>query len=109
MGWKQHQIAVALGVSGSAVSDWLAKAQHDGTTALRSHSAQGRPPKHSAEQLRLVPDFLRHGPEAYGFHAHVRTCERVVGVMHEEFGVSDSKSPLSRPLKRLGWTQAKWS
>lgn len=104
LGWKQQQIAVALGVSESAVSEWLAKAQHDGPAALRSHPAPGRPPKLSLEQLRLVPDFLWHGAEAYGFRGNVWTCERVAGVLYEEFGVSYSKSQVSRLLKRLGWT-----
>jgi transposase len=110
LGWKQQQIAVALDVSESAVSEWLAKVQHDGPAALRSHPAPGRPPKLSLEQLRLVPDFLWHGAEAYEFRGNVWTCERVVGVLYvlyvlyEEFGVSYSKSQVSRLLKRLGWT-----
>jgi transposase len=54
--------------------------------------------------MRLIPDFLWHGPESYGFRGDVWTCERVVGVLSREFGVSYSKSQVSRLLKRLGWT-----
>jgi transposase len=104
LGWKQQQIAVALGASESAVSGWLAKALHDGPSALHSHPAPGRPAKLSREQMRMVPDFLWHGPEAYGFRGNIWTCERVVGVLYEEFGVPYSKSQASRLLKRLGWT-----
>ena len=32
------------------------------------------------------------------------TCERIVGMLAEEFGVSYSKSQVSRLLKHLGWT-----
>jgi transposase len=52
----------------------------------------------------LIPDFLWHGPEAYGFRGEVWTCDRVVEVIAEEFAVSYSKSQVSRLLKRLGWT-----
>ena len=51
-----------------------------------------------------MPDFLWHGPEAYGFRGDVWTCDRVVEVLKEEFAVSYSKSQVSRLLKRLGWT-----
>jgi transposase len=54
------------------------------------------------QQLRLIPDFLWHGAEAYSFRGDVWTCERVAGVLAEEFGVSSSKSQVSRMLKRLG-------
>jgi transposase len=103
-GWKQCDIASALGVSKGAVSRWLAAARRGGTDALRSHPAPGAASRISPEQFRLIPDFLWHGAEAYGFRGDVWTCERVAGVLAEEFGVSYSRSQVSRLLKRLGWT-----
>ena len=50
------------------------------------------------------PHFLWHGPESYGFRGDVWTCERVAGVIYQEFGVSYSKSQVLRLLKHLGWT-----
>ena len=71
----------------------------------RSHPPRrGVTPKLTPEQIRLIPDFLWHGAEAYGFRGEVWTCDRVAGVIREEFGVSYSKSQVSRLLKRLGWT-----
>jgi transposase len=61
-------------------------------------------PRLTPEQVRLIPDFLWHGAEAYGFRGDVWTCGRVAGVIREEFDVSYSHSQLSRLLKRLGWT-----
>jgi transposase len=55
-------------------------------------------------QRDLIPDFLWHGTEAYGFRGEVWTCARVARVIEEEFGVSYSKSQVSRILKGLGWT-----
>jgi transposase len=103
-GWKQRAIAAALGVTEGAVSRWLAAARRGGPEALLSHPAPGAAPKLTAEQLRLIPDFLWHGPEAYGFRGQVWTCDRVGEVIAEEFAVSYSKSQVSRLLKRLGWT-----
>ena len=103
-GWKQRDIAVVLDASEGAVSRWLAAARRGGPEALRSHPGPGPSAKLTPEQFRLIPDFLWHGAEAYGFRGDVWTCERVAGVIGEEFGVSYSKSQVSRLLKRLGWT-----
>src|SRR5262245_22334885 len=80
-GWKQGDIADALGVSKGAVSRWLTTAQRDGAAALLSHPAPGPAPKLSPAQRRLIPDFLWHGAEAYGFRREVRTCARVARVI----------------------------
>ena len=103
-GWKQRSIAAASDVSEGAVSRWLTAARRGGAEALRSRPRRGAIPKLAPEQGRLIPDFLWHGAEAYGFRGDVWTCGRVVDVIAEEFGVSYSKSQVSRLLKRLGWT-----
>jgi transposase len=84
LGWKQRVIAVALGVTEGAVSQWLAKARRDGTEALLSHWSPGRPAKLTAAQKRLIPDFLWHGAEAYGFRGDVWTTARVAKVLEGE-------------------------
>jgi transposase len=104
-GWQQRDIAAALGVTEGAVSQWLAAARHGGRDALTARTdRRGVAPKLTPEQVRLIPDFLWHGAEAYGFRGVVWTCERVAGVLYEECGVSYSGSQVSRLLKRLGWT-----
>ena len=86
-GWKQHEIATVLGVTKGAVSQWLAAARAGQRDALRAHPRPGSRPKLAPEQVRLIPDLLWHGPEAYGFPGEVWTCDRVAGVLWEEFGV----------------------
>lgn len=104
LGWKQRDIAVALGVSEAAVSQWVAAARAHGPDALRSRPIPGHPAKLSADQRRLLPDCLWHGAEAYGFRGDAWTCARVARVLEEEFAVSYSKSQVSRLLRDLGWT-----
>ena len=103
-GWTRHDIAVALDVTEAAVSQWLAAARAGGRDALRSHPSAGRPSRLSEEQWHRLPDLLWHGAEAYGFRGDLWTCERIVGVLAQEFEVAYSKSQVSRLLKQLGWT-----
>ena len=104
-GWSQRLIAAALGATEGAVSRWLAAARAGGREALASHTdRRGVAPKLTAEQMRLIPDFLWHGAEAYGFRGDIWTCGRVGGVIREEFDVTYSNGQVSRLLKRLGWT-----
>jgi transposase len=103
-GWSQRAIAKALGASEAAVSHWLAAAERGGPAALRSHPAPGRPARLTAQQKQLIPEFLWHGAEAYGFRGQVWTCARIALVIEEEFGVSYHKDHVGRLLKELQWT-----
>lgn len=103
-GWYQCDIADALGVSEESVSRWLSRAREGGVKALQARVRPGRPPYLSSQQKRQIPEFLSHGPEAYGLRGEVWTCLRVAKVIEEEFGVSYHKSHVSRLLKDLGWT-----
>jgi transposase len=85
-GWTECEIADALGASKGAVSQWLTCARKGGHQALLSR-VRGTHAKLTEEQKRLIPDFLWHGPEAYGFRGEVWTCPRVVEVLAREFGV----------------------
>jgi len=93
-----------LGVSKAAVSQWLAAARREGPDALRSHPAPGRAGRLTAERKLLIPEFLWHGAEAYGFRGQVWTCARIARVIEEEFGVRYHKDHVSRLLRELRWT-----
>ena len=103
-GWSRRDIAEALGVSAVSVSRWFARARDGGPEALRARPSPGRPPKLSATQKRLIPEFLWHGAEAYGFRGEVWTCGRIARVIEEEFGVRYHKDHVGRLLQELGWT-----
>ena len=100
-GWKQKDIAAALGVSKGAVSQWLKRARTQGVEALRRHPAPGRQPKVSPEQLAQVPAILAKGAEAFGFRGQVWTTGRVAAVMKRELGVSYHPAHWSRLLRSL--------
>jgi transposase len=103
-GWSQRATAEALGVSEAAVSRWLAIAQSDGIEGLRSHPGPGRASRLTDEQKYLLPEFLWHGPEAYGFRGQVWTSARIAVVIAEEFGVRYHKDHVGRLLRELSWT-----
>lgn len=103
-GWRVNAIASALGASHPAVSHWLASARRDGPQTLYARPHPGATPHITPNQKRLIPDFLWHGAEAYGFRGEVWTCPRVARVLAEEFGVSYSRSQVARILEALGWT-----
>jgi transposase len=103
-GWSQRDIGDALGVSEETVSRWLTRGRDGGPEALQARSSPGRPPKLSLAQRRLIPEFLWHGPEAYGFRGDVWTCARVARVIEEEFGVHYHKDHVGKLLKGLRWT-----
>jgi transposase len=44
-GWRQRDIAEALGISPGAVSKWIAAADKGGRRALQARPIPGRPPR----------------------------------------------------------------
>jgi transposase len=103
-GWLQRDIAAALDVSEAAVSTWLDRARDHGPAALRARPVPGRPAKLSPDQWRSIPEFLWHGPEAYGFRGQAWTCARIAKVIEWEFGARYHKDHVGRLLKDLHWT-----
>ena len=106
-GWKQVDIAEALGVTPAAVSQWLKRARAGGVSVLRTRSGGGAKPKLTATQLDRLPELLGAGPEAYGFRGEVWTRSRVGAVIKKEYGVSYSDVHVGRLLRRIGWSLQK--
>ena len=106
-GWTHQEIAEALDVTKGAVSQWMTRVAKEGEEALRARPHLGAMPKLRPEQMRLIPEFLSHGPEAYGFRGELWTCARVAEVIRREFSVSYHKDHVSRPLRALRRTPQK--
>jgi transposase len=103
-GWKQTQIAEALGVTDGAVSQWFRMVNDSNATALLARPHSGRQPDLTREQKNLIPDLLSHGAEAYGFRGDVWTNARVAKVIEWEWSVCYHRSHVARLLKELKWT-----
>ena len=100
-GWKQTEIADALGVSEGAVSQWMKRATEEGVEGLRHKPPPGATPRLSEDERARLPELLARGAEAHGFRGEVWTCERVAIVIRREFGVSYHPAHVSRLLKAL--------
>ena len=101
-GWKQSQIAQALGVTEGAVSQWMKRAREQGAQALRHKPPPGAPSRLSDQQRARLPELLAQGAQAHGFRGEVWTCERVAVVIRREFGVSYHPAHVSRVVRALG-------
>jgi transposase len=107
MGWKQKDIAVALGVTKGAVSQWLKRAKEGGIDALRHCKPPGSPCRLTPEQRAQLPQLLAQGAQSFGFQGDLWTLPRVAEVVRREFGVSYDPSQVSRILKIGGWSRQK--
>lgn len=101
-GWKQQEIADALGVSKGAISQWMKRGREGGVEGLRRRIATGAPPRLGDEQRGKLPELLARGAPAHGFRGEVWTCSRVAEVIRKEFGVRYHPSHVSRLLRSLG-------
>src|SRR5215217_2870881 len=106
-GWKQTQIADALGVSEGAVSQWMKRVREEGVEGLRHKPPPGATPRLSEDERAKLPELLAQGAEAHGFRGEVWTCERVATVIRREFGVSYHPAHVSRMVRALGFSLQK--
>lgn len=95
-GWRQKDIAVALGVSEGAVSQWLKQGRAGGIEALSAHPPKGVQPRLSPEQKAQIPALLAKGAEVYGFRGDVWTANRVAEVIDRTFGVRYHRDHVGR-------------
>lgn len=106
-GWKQRDIAAALGVTEGAVSQWISRAQADGVVTLKRRKAAGPTPRLPPAQRAQIPALLERGPEAWGFRGEVWTQARVAVVIERAFGVRYHPDHVGRILKGIGWSVQK--
>jgi transposase len=106
-GWKQNEIAKALGVSKGAVSQWMRRAREDGEEGLLAHPPKGIPARLNPEQKAQLPRLLAKGAEAYGFRGDMWTAKRVATVIEKTFGVRYSRDHVGRLIREAGWSLQK--
>lgn len=106
-GWKQKNIAEALGVTQGAVSQWIKRGRAGGEAGLTEQPKSGAPVRLSATDRQKLPGILERGAESFGYRGELWTCARVGKLIEREFGVRYHPAHVSRILKDLGWTPQK--
>jgi transposase len=101
-GWKQKDIAAALGVTPGAVSQWVKRGKDGGTPALRRRPAPGSTPRLTADHRAQLRAALAKGALAFGFSGEVWTTKRIAVLIKELFGVSYHPAHVSRIVRALG-------
>jgi transposase len=100
-GWKQKDIAAALGVSEGAVSQWMVRGR---LGELAARPAPGKRPKLSQADKAALVELVQGGAVAAGFEGEVWTAGRVRQVIAQRFGVQYSERHVGRLLRQLGLT-----
>lgn len=106
-GWKQKDIAVALGVTEGAVSQWMKSGREAGEDGLKAHPAKGVPSRLTQEQQASIPVVLAKGAAAYGFQGDVWTSRRLAVAIKREFGVSYHPDHCGYLVRKMGFSLQK--
>ena len=106
-GWKQKDIAEALGVRDSAVSMWLSSARKDGLDSLRTKKAPGPKPKLTTQQEEELKQLLKEGAESFGFTGDFWTSQRISNVIECVFGVRYHRAHITKLMRRLRFSVQK--
>ncbi len=106
-GWKQKDIAEALGVTPGAVSQWMRRVEEAGVEALHYRPSPGAKSRLSKVQQEELLVLLKSGAEAHGFRGDVWTQPRIARLVKREFAVSYHARHMGRLLKKLGWSKQK--
>ncbi|GHO51207.1 winged helix-turn-helix domain-containing protein [Ktedonospora formicarum] len=106
-GWKQKEIAEALGVTEGAVSQWMKRGREGGEEALKAKPANGATPRLRADQQARIPHVLAKGAPAYGFCGEVWNSRRLAVAIKQEFGVSYHPDHCGYLVRKLGYSLQK--
>jgi transposase len=103
-GYKQSDIATALGLSQGGVSHILAGAREGGEEGLRQRKPKGVQARLTVEQKAEVLTKLAEGAEAHGFAGDVWTTVRVAELIQREYGVQYHPDYIGPFLRACGWS-----
>lgn len=105
LGYKQQDIAKALGLTQPGVSQIISRAKVGGEEALRQRKPPGAPPRLTATQKTELLTKLTQGAEAFGFSGDVWTTPRIAQLIAETYGVQYHPDYIGPLLRSLGWSQ----
>ncbi len=102
-GESPEVVARVFGISRMTIYNWLALYRRGGWHALDAKKRGGRPRKLDAKAIRWVYDTVTmKNPLQLRFPFALWTCAMLVHLIKRRFGISLSRSSVSRLLKQLG-------
>ncbi|HEU5378990.1 MAG TPA: winged helix-turn-helix domain-containing protein, partial [Ktedonobacteraceae bacterium] len=102
LGNKQKDIAVALGVTEGAISQWMKSGREKGEEGLKAHPAKGAMPRLTREQQAHIPEVLAKGAAAYGLTGDAWTSRRLAVAIKREFGVTYHPDHCGYLVRKMG-------
>ena len=106
-GWSQSEVAAELGVTPSAVCQWVKDRRDGGDAALAAKPHPGPRPKLNKHQIARLEKMLLRGPRRHGYSTELWTCPRVAELIQKTFGVIYDPSGVWHLLTRMGWSAQK--
>lgn len=122
-GYSQQETANFLGVSKSAVSQWMKSYRKRGEAGLQAKPRPGRPRKLTKRQERTVLGWFQKSATDFGFANELWTAPRVAKLIRRQWGVKfherylnqwlaerriTPQKPQRQPRERDEGTIAKW-
>ena len=104
-GWKQQAIALALGGSSGAVSQWLKRGRAGGREALSAHPSTGAAPWLSVEQKAQIPGWLAEARRGVRLSRGGVDRQPVAQLIYQRFGVRYHRDHVGRLLREAGWSR----
>lgn len=103
----QTEIALILGVSQAAISQWKTKLDTDGIHALKAkpHPGPGKSFDQNAQTKFL--EAVKQGPLEHGFENNRWTLQRLAEVFKRSTGVRLHPHHIGKLMKTLGWSPQK--
>jgi transposase len=100
-------VARQVGVDRRSVRRWNSAVRRQGSAALRSQPAAGRPPRLRLRARQQLQRALLRGAQAAGFPTDLWTCPRVAQLIQRRFGIRYHPDHVCRLLHALGFSPQK--
>ena len=102
-GWKQKDIASSLGVSETAISNWVRRVRQGGPQSLHTRHSPGAPSRLNSDQQKSLLLMLEQGPDSHGFARSNWTYMLIANFISQKFNINYHQSHIPKLLKKLNW------
>ena len=106
-GLSPVEVARQIGVDRRSVRRWNSAVRREGSQALSSQPAAGRPPRLSLRGRQRLQRALLRGAQAAGFPTDLWTCPRVAQLIQQRFAIRYHPDHVCRLLHARGFSPQK--